>query len=84
MEIKDDSGFAGGTNGVVGATDAGFESRGVVVAAGLMTGVGEAGAIFCDAKFTCGGGTEFVATDPSEGNWTPQYPGCRCVNSTST
>jgi len=46
MEIKDDSGLAGGTNGAVGATEACFESRGVVVTGGLVAAVGEADAIF--------------------------------------
>jgi hypothetical protein len=72
MEMKEDSGFAGGTNGTVGATAAGFDSRGGIVTVDLAAGVGGGGTRVGDPKLICGCGMVFVATDPSEGNWTPQ------------
>ena len=72
IEMKEDSGLAGGANGTVGATAAGFDSRGGVATDGLMTGAGGGGVSVCDSKFICDGATILAATGPSEGNWTPQ------------
>ena len=72
IEMKEDSGLAGGANGTVGTTAAGFDSRGGVATDGLMTGAGGGGVSVCDSKFICDGATILEATGPSEGNGTPQ------------